>query len=251
MSKLAKVVTATVVAALLVAVPAFPTVAGARAAHATHTHTHATKHTHKTKPAVHDRLAGPRRGASHAIAAQSKAVARLVANASGLTLSDGAALGSALAADQAALQSDLAAVADATSVRALRVLVAAAGTTRQLARMQFQVVVAADTAAAQAAATSTTVADLVAKLSDPTIVDPAVLDPAAGLLAMADASTQLSSATAAANLAVTTMLALSPSAARADSHVAYAAAEASLEAAGTALLAAATDVTDVQTAYSL
>lgn len=248
MPQLSKVVTTAVAGALLATAPAFPALASAHAApHTTSAHGHA----HPAKHAAKDKLAGPRRGAANAIAAQLKSVNRLMTKAAGLSLADSTGLGTALTAAQAAVAADGAAVSTAASVKALRTLVAAAVNSRQIAGMQFEIVVAADAAGVQAGTTSATVTDLVAKLSDPTIVDPAVLDPANGLLAMNDATAKLTTATDGVASAVSTILAVAPTATRAESHAARAAAQATLSAVSAALLAAAADITQVQTAYSL
>jgi hypothetical protein len=242
MTPFSKAVTTAVAAALLATTPAFAAVAGAAPAHAKATHATAAK----AKPKhVVDRLAGPRKGAANAVKAQLKAVDRLVTAASAATIADGAALSAALVADQSAVQADLSAVSTATSVKALRTLVAAAGKSRQIARTQYEVVLAADTAAVQAGTLDATVTDLGAKLADPALPT----DPAAGLALLADATAQLATVTSTVPSIVSGILAVAPNATRAQLHAANVAAQAGLLIVTTALQAVATDVADVQVAY--
>src|SRR4051794_3038471 len=131
-------------------------VADSACARAPHPRSHVTKQ--------HDKLAGPRKAATHAISAQLKAVQTLVKRAAVLTSAHAADLQTALAADLAAIRQSLGGVAGATSVKALGTLRTAAETARQVARTQYGTVVAADAAAMQAAGLDEQVTALQAQL---------------------------------------------------------------------------------------
>jgi hypothetical protein len=91
-----------------------------------------------------DRLAGPRRGAAHAIGAQLRAVSVLVMKAGAAAGPDDADLKTALTADLDAVKADLAGVAGATSKSQLHSLLRDADNARQVAGVQFRLVSAAD-----------------------------------------------------------------------------------------------------------
>jgi hypothetical protein len=239
MTPLAKALAALTSAALLAATPALAGAADARPA----AHQGGGTHQHG-KPA--DPLAGPRRGATHAISAQLKAAQRLVDRAAALTIADASALQDALAADLAAVQTDLDGVAAASSKQDLHGLMSAATTSVQVARLQFRTVVAADAAVDQATALTATIATLGTELAALSGVDIT-----AGQAALADATTALQTVTAGAPGVVSDVLAISPTASRADLHTAAAAVAAALTPIEDALAQAAADVATVQATYGL
>lgn len=238
MNLLAKTLAALTSAALLAATPALAGAAGAHPApHKSGTHQHG-------KPA--DALAGPRRGATHAVGAQLKAVQALVTRAAALTIADAAALQGALDADLAAVQADLDGIAGASSKQDLHGLLTAAITARQVARLQFRTVVAVDSAVDQATALTATIATLGTDLAALTGVDIT-----AGQASLADATAALQTVTDQAPGVVTDVLAISPTATRADLHTAADAIDVSLTSIEDALTQAETDVATVQSDYSL
>jgi hypothetical protein len=184
MSLLPKTVAALASAALLVAAPAVAASAHP-AAHEHGTHHHAT-HVHKhAGPA--DKLAGLRRGATHAVAAQVRGIQALVNEAASLDIADASALQGALGLDLATAQDDQVAVAQAESRADLHALMRAALTTRQVAGFQFRAVVAADEDAAEAADLTGVAESLMGQVADrPGTADAqAALEEALGLLATA------------------------------------------------------------------
>lgn len=228
-------------AALLAAAPV-----AALAAEA-HPVTHHTAGAHGHAHAKNtDKLAGPRRGVTHAINAQLKGVTALVNRAGGLDIADAAALSTALTADQAAVQADLDGVAGAASRTDLHTLLSGAITTARVARLQYRVVVAADADAAQASTLSDALAALQGQISDQAIT---LSD--ADTAALADAQTLLDGVTAQLPTVVTDVLAVSPTASRADLHAAVVAAGDALSSAEDALAQAGTDITTVQTDNNL
>jgi len=237
MPHLSKAVATAVAAALLAACPVVATAADAHPAR-THTHTH--RHTH----AAHDKLTGPRRGASHAIGAQLKAVKALANRAAALTITDAGRLQDALADDAAAVQGDLDAVGDAGSVRALHTLLMAANTSRQVARLQFEVVVAADAAKADADALGATIESLFGPVVDS--------DVAADVAALDAAATAEDTIWHRADGAVAFVLDdLSPTPTRADLHAAIEDSEAALQSISDDLAALAATVAAIQANYSV
>jgi hypothetical protein len=173
MPLLAKAVASLACAALLAATPVLAGPAGAHPhAAKTHQHSHATRHGHAAehgtahRHAKTDHLAGLRRGATHAVAAQVKVVQGLVDQAAGLTIADAAGLQAALAFDLTAAQTDQDGVATAETAADIHSLMRAAIIVHQLARLQFEAVQAADAIADQAAALSLTVAQLQGQLGD-------------------------------------------------------------------------------------
>lgn len=203
---------------------------------------------HKHKPATHDHLAGPRRGATHAVNAQLKAVAALQTQAAAFTGADASALQTAVAADQAAMQADLAGIPTANSVRGLRALVKSAGVSRQIARTQVVDVVAADEAGAQGASLTTTVSTLATSLAG--LADGGT-DTTTGQAAVTDATTQLGTVSTNVPVVVSTVLAIAPTAPAAALHLAAATADDQLAAVTAALTATSADITSIQTTYGL
>jgi hypothetical protein len=245
MSHLAKAVSTAAAAALLAACPV---VAGAADAHPAsshrHTHSHTKTHTNTHRHGVADKLTGPRRGAAHAIGAQLKAVRALVNRAADLTIGRAADLGGDLAADAAAVQSDLDAVAGAGSVRGLHTLMMAANTTRQLARVQFEVVVAADALIAQADALDATIDSLVGPLFD--------IDASAGLATLDAAAATLDAVRAQAAGAISYVLdVLTATSPRADVNAEAENWDALKQALSDSLAAAADTIAAVQAEYGL
>lgn len=115
---------------------------------------HASAHqaaTHHSKPATHskpvDRLAGPRKGAAHALSADAVRLSRISATASAsgvLNAGDKAALATAEAAEGTALTAYAQAIAAASSVQSLHAALSAATRTVQGAHLQLHLVTGAD-----------------------------------------------------------------------------------------------------------
>jgi ABC-type Zn2+ transport system substrate-binding protein/surface adhesin len=239
-----------------------PVLAGTAAAHPRHehgTHQHADKHgTHRRahehtthrhehahgKPADH--LAGLRRGAAHAIAAQLKAVQRLVTEADALDLADEGALLDALGADRAAVQADLDAVGDVPSRGELHGLMTSANTSRHVAQLQLLVVAAADAAGAEAAALGQTLEALAAQVFD----SPPSPDKAAAEAVLEDAMSLLATVTAQVgdsdNGVIGFVLDISPTASRAQLHAAAVAVHEALDSIVDALLQIEADIASLQ-----
>jgi hypothetical protein len=240
MPRLSRTVATAAAAALLAACPV---VASAADAHPLHSHpSHSNTHRHSAV----GKLTGPRRGASHAIAAQLKAVKALGARAGNLTIADAAALQSALSADADAVQSDLDGVATADSVRALHALMTGAITSRQVARLQFEVVVAADATLDQMDALATEIAQMQGQLSELNDVDMPLA--AAALIAASDS---LSTLIDQAHGAVAFILNVSSTATRAELHNAIVQSDEALQALTDGLAAVQDAVIAVQTEYGL
>jgi hypothetical protein len=192
-------------------------------------------------------LAGERRGTTHEINAQLKAVQALVTRAGGLTIPDATALHDALVADAHALQADLAAAADAGSKQELRALRTSAGVTRQTARVQYHVVVADDAEAADANSLSAIIASLMGQLADQP--GSAAIEQALGMLE-ADAAS-LANAGSDLSKVVADILALPATGSRADLHAAEHVAEQALESAEATIEQVAEDVSGVQQQFGL
>jgi hypothetical protein len=211
-----------------------------------HAHEHAThRHAHEHgKPADH--LAGLRRGATHAIAAQLKAVQRLIGAADALDLTDEDALLNALGSDRDAVQADLGAVGDASSRGELHGLMTSANTSRHVAQLQLQIVAAADAAGAEAAALGQTLETLAAQLFD----SPPSPDKAAAEAALEDAMSLLATVTAQVgdsdNGVIGSVLGISPTASRAELHAAAVDVHEALESILDALLQIEADVASLQ-----
>lgn len=244
LSLFAKSVATAASAALLLGCPV---AASAQASHPHRAGSH-TKPSRKPVGRTHDRLAGPRHGATHAVNAQLKAVTALQSDAAALTGPDAVALQGAVAADQAAIQADLAAIPGAASIRALRVLSTSAVGTRQIARTQVLDVVAADAALAQGTTLETTVSTLTSSLAT---LATGGTDTTAGQAALTDATNQLLTVSTDVAQVVSTVLAVGPTAGRQALHLAAAAADTQLTAISAAIAAATSDINTVQTAYGL
>lgn len=233
---------ATLASAVLLTTGSVAVAAGAQArpGHAGHTG-HPVSRVHKS----HDKLAGPRKGASHAIAAQLKAVRSLATKAGTLTTAHATELQGVLATDLAAVQADLAAVSSATSVKALRTLTGAANTARQVAGAQFRSVTASDALGVQAGSVSdllSTVQALLAALPADTTIDVAAVQ------AILDQVTQaLPDVQAQLDQIVAEVLALAPDAARTDLHAALDAIGTALPVLSAQVSALLTQLTDAQT----
>ncbi|HKC29645.1 MAG TPA: hypothetical protein VKB75_16640 [Jatrophihabitans sp.] len=261
MSIVLKTLSGLVAAALLAASPIAATAAAAHPS-GSHRSSHGSSHApvhgsgkhgshvnrghHKHAKPV-DHLAGQRRGATHEINAELKAVQALATRAAGLTIPDAAALHDALAADAQALQADLAAVSTAGSKHDLRTLRSSAGVTRQTARVQYHVVVASDAKSADANSLSAIIAALMGQLADQP--GSAAIEQALGTLE-ADAAALANVGTDLANV-VTDILALPATGSRADLHTAQHAAEQALEAADATIEQVAADVSSVQQQFGL
>lgn len=245
LSLFAKSIAAATSAALLLAGPVAANAQARPHAHPAPSHKPAS---HKPVTRSHDRLTGPKRGATHAVNAQLRAVAALQSQAAAFTGTDGAALQTALAADHAAIQADLAGITAATSVRALRALVSSAVVTRQIARTQSLDVIAADTASTQGATLAATVSALSTSLAN---LAAAGTDTTTGDAAVADATTQLTTLSTDVPAIVSTVLAVGPTAPASTLHLAATSAGEELIAITTALTAATADITTIQTTYGL
>jgi hypothetical protein len=240
MTLLPKAVAALTAAVLVAASPVLSDAAGA---HPSGHHKGAHQH---SKPADH--FAGLRRGAAHAIKAQLKAVQRVVDRAAALTIADAVDLQSALGADLAAVQADLDGVSTAADRGELHKLMTAANVARQVARLQSQVVVAADAAAAEAAGFSATVTSLQGAL---TTLAAGGTDTSAGDATLVDASTMLATAAAQAPGVVAYVLLLGPTASRADVNAASDAVHTALESIADVLAQVAADIESVQTQFGV
>jgi hypothetical protein len=243
MPMLAKSIATAASATLLIGCP----IAAANARTRPNIH-HTATHKPTTHKHTHDKLTGPKRGATHAIGAQLKAVKALQTHAAAFGGPDSATVQAALAADEAAVQTDLDGVATATSVKSLHILMTSAVVTRQIARTQLHDVVAADAAGAQAQTLSAAVTTVEASLAD---LAASGTDTSAGQVALADATTQLATVTTDVTDVVSAVLAIAPTATKADLHIAAATAGAELAAITDAITAAAGDISSVQTTYGL
>jgi hypothetical protein len=178
----------------------------------TKTATHKTV-THKTvthKTAIHkpvDKLAGARKGAAHALAAEVARVNRVAAAEAASTVlspTDKTALQDAITADLAALAADGTAVTAATTARGIQAAVRAGGRTAQGAQLQFQVVTLAErlqAAAAALTAQATSVSDQAAALAAGGTDVSTVTTPLADLATQVSMAQQEASVTVAGALA--------------------------------------------------
>lgn len=220
-------------------------------------HGHGTLHGHGTHGSgthghghgTHDKLTGPRHAAGRVLAAQSARLNRSLQNVSGdgtmLNPADQAALITALQADMAALSVDVAAIPNAASVAELNAIKHAAVGTVTLAVGQVRTTVDGDALEAQASDDATTLADLAAQVAT---AEQNGQDMTAAQAALDDAQTQLTTATGDAQAAVSTILAVSPTASRDGFQTALAAADQELAGADTALLAVDADIATVNAA---
>jgi hypothetical protein len=242
MPPLSKTLATVAFAALLAAAPVAAGAAEARSAghHTSAGHGKVQAHGKAHQHAKHDRLAGPRRGFSHAIGAQLKGVQRLVTQASALTIADAAGLQQALAADLAAVQADLDGVAAAASKAELKTLLHSALGTRQVTRVQFDTVVAADGLGEQATALANSVAALQGQLAEAVTPDETALGSLAAVAA------ELQTVSAQVPGLVTYALAISPTATRAELSTAIAAIDVALTSIQDALDQAGADFAAVQ-----
>jgi len=234
------------------AVPA----AALAAPHATqgrHAQGRATSHGHGHGHDKADPLAGQRKGAAAAIAAQTRSLTRLLAAekaSTTLNTTDQAALTAATQQALDALAADTAAVASATSRSGLHGLVRSAVRTSEVARAQDAVVRLADAQEAAPAGLTQQAADLQTQVDAATT---AGTDTAVATAALADLATQVAALSAnAANAAgaVTAILAVSPTASHADLLAAVQAAHTALAPGNLALARAKADVTVIKEALA-
>lgn len=227
--------------------PAAPALAAPHHAHVSSSIRHGAHVAVRPAHRAHDRLAGPRTGVAHVVAAQVQYVNRLIAAEKASTTlnpTDQAALVAAAGNDLAALTTDQAAVPTATTFSALRTVAVSALRTRQVAQFQFGVVSAADAQEAQAAELAVTGTDLKSQVD---AAAAAGTDVTAATAALADLDTQLATVNAGAPTAVSAILAVSPTASSTDLRTALTGVHATLEADDAALTAAQADITTVQT----
>jgi hypothetical protein len=234
------------------AVPA----AALAAPHATqgrHAQGRATSHGHGHGHGKADPLAGQRRGAAAAIAAQTRSLTRLLAAekvSTTFNTTDQAALTGATQKALDALAADTAAVGTTTTRSGLHGLVLSAVRTSEVARAQDAVVRLADAQEAAPAALTQQTAALQTQVDAATT---AGTDTAAATAALADLATQVAALSAnAANAAgaVTTILAVSPTASHADLLAAVQAAHTALAPGNLALARAKADVTVIKEALA-
>ena len=230
------------------AVPA----AALAAPHATqgrHAQGRATSHGHGKA----DPLAGQRKGAAAAIAAQTRSLTRLLAAekaSTTLNTTDQAALTAATQQALDALAADTAAVGTTTTKSGLHGLVLSAVRTSEVARAQDAVVRLADAQEAAPAGLTQQAADLQTQVDAATT---AGTDTAVATAALADLATQVAALSAnAANAAgaVTAILAVSPTASHADLLAAVQAAHTALAPGNLALARAKADVTVIKEALA-
>lgn len=247
--RLSRLSAAAVLSASVALAPVAPALA------ATHGHHHATSTRVHTRAVnnhakAHERLAGPRRGAEHAVAVQLKVAEHLLGvaeNSSGVADVDRADLVGAAQADVAAVQSDASAVANATSFAEIRSAVHAAVGTHLVEVAQVNTVVSAGEVRAQIAAVQAQVDAVQAQVTQAaqagqdTTVTQGDLD--AATAALTDAGAQV-------DAAVAQVLALSPTAARSDLHAALVAAQGDLDAASADLVTASGSLSAAQQALN-
>ena len=200
---------------------------------------HGKAHEHG-KPADH--LAGLKRGAAHAIAAQLKSVQRLRTAADALDLADEGVLLDTLNVDRTAVQGELADVTDAGSRADLHALMTAAITGRQLAALQVATVTAADGAGTEAASLGASVEGLAGELADL----PRSPEKAAAEAALEEAMGLLATVTSDASDVVGLVLGVAPTVSRGDLHSAAVDVHNALDSIEAALLEAETDLAAVQ-----
>jgi hypothetical protein len=216
-----------------------------------HGHTHVNKHgaDHGNGHGRgHDRLAGPRNAAGHALKAQAVRIARMLANITvgdALTDSDQGDLLAALQSDLAALTADLGAVQEATNVHQLNAIKHAAVLTATIAGRQVGIVAEADAVKQHADELAGTLSDLATQVA---IAADMGQPMGAAQAALEDAMGQLAAAGAAAQDAIDTILAVSPTGSRGDLNGACDAAGQALLDAQNALAGAAADVVAVNAA---
>lgn len=235
MSLLAKSLSAGLAAALLTAAPLLDnSAAGASAKAARHGTQHASS--------VADRLAGLRRGSTHAAGAQVKAIADLIAQEADAPTASAGPLDEALAADLAVAQADQDGLAQAATASEIHALMRAANTTRHIAQLRFSIVRAADAAGAEAMSLSLTVAGLQGQLAD------LPGDNSAALAMLADAASLLETVSAQVPGVIAFVLLVPSDADRAQLHDATVSVNQALESIEGALADAAADVAAVQAA---
>jgi hypothetical protein len=241
MPRLAKTVSTTVAAALFAACPVVATAADAHPAPR-----HGTTHTNTQRHVRTDKFAGLRHGMRYAITAQLKSVTRMSDEAASLALRDGSALQGSLTFDANAIRGDYNEVDGADSVRALHALLADAITSRQVARVQFEVVVAADAVLDQTDALAGQIAEMQGELS--ALDDVTMATAAAALNGVSDA---LNTLTAQATGAVEFVLLISPDASRSALHTANVQSQEALEMLTDGLAAVQASLAGVQSDYGL
>ncbi len=233
---------------------ALATPAAAFASPTSHSTGHRPALAHAGKPAHHhgkpaDPLAGPRKGALHALAASTAAVQRVAAAAQASTVlasTDKATLAAFDAAALTTLAGDVGAAGSATSPQALAALVQAGNRTVQAVKLAGGVASAAATGTAAITGLSTDVAALKAQeASLPAGTDTGSVD-----TPLADLAAQLSAAQTALSNASTAVPAVPAAPSAADLRTARDATESAMTAAQTALGSAATDLTAAQAALA-
>ena len=210
------------------------TVGGSSADAASHAASH--RHAHAAHVA-HLAL----KGATHDIRQKVARVGHLqtrVNRSQSLNATDRAALLAALANDRSALGDDLTALGSATTRTQVRAIVASAHRTADLAGRQVIVVVASDKVQARAGVDAATLADLTSQVNAAALLG---TDVTAETALLTDLQAQLTTATADAAAAVTTILAVAPDAGRSAIRTASQAVHVSLQAARTALHTAEAD----------
>ena len=233
---------------------ALATPAAAFASPASHSTGHRATVAQTAKPAHHhgkpaDRLAGPRKGALHALAAATAAVQRVAASEQTSTVLGSADKGTLAAFDAGALtalSADVTAAGSATSPQALAALIQAGNRTAQAVKLAGNVTNATDT---DTAAITGLAAD-VAALKDQEASLPAGTDTSSIDTPLADLAAQLSAAQTALSTASTTVLALPAAPSAGDLRTARDATGSALDSAETALTTAATDLATAKTALA-
>jgi uncharacterized phage infection (PIP) family protein YhgE len=222
------------------------TMAGAAQAHpAGHRPGHPAT-SHPGKPAA--KLTGPRRAATQAITAQYRSVQRLVHQAATLTGPDAADLQTSLGTDLAAIAADRAAVAGASSVKALNALKAAANGSRQVAGTQLATVQSADQLLAQSSGLTTQIAGLQGQLD---ALSAGGTDITAAQAALDAISQSITDTTGQLQALVESALALLPTASKTDLHTVAEAVEAALPGLTDALTTGADDLAAFSTTFGL
>jgi hypothetical protein len=241
MPRLAKTVSTAVAAALFAACPVVATAAQAHPAPR-----HGTTHTNTHRHVRTDKLAGLRRGMSHAIGAQLKSVTRMSGETASLALSDGSGLQDSLTLDASAIRDDLDGVAGADSVRALHAYLADAITARQVAQLQFDMVGALDAVQDQVDALNGELTEMFGELS--TLDDVTM---AAASTALNQVWTDLDTLGKQVQGAVQFVLNIQPTTTRSTLHAAADQSEAALATFADSLTAVQAELAGVQADYGL
>jgi hypothetical protein len=205
---------------------------------------------HATKPRPVDKLAGPRKGATHALAADAARLSRITAAAAASTVigaADQAALATAQAADLTTLRTDGQAIAAASTMKSLRAVTLSAARTVQGAQLQLQLVTAADRIENTAVALTASGAALTPQTDT---LQAAGTDTSTVTTPLADLAAQVGTANTSAQNAATEAFSLPAAPSVGQIHTVDTTARGALDAAYTALHTGAQDVATATTALA-